>query len=139
MTLANRGKAAETAVKKYLAGVEAANATSIRFPDARSGSFQVTPCDFITLRKGQLYMLEVKAVEHPVRLPFKNFSVDQMARMRAWESAGAEAWVLVYFTPLKLWRAETVGYFMNREVGGSWNMEHIEAKPLTEIMQEIFK
>lgn len=138
MTTANRGKAAEAAVKKYLSSMESANFTHHRFGDFRSGSFVTAPCDFMAIKQGHTTLLEVKSVDHICRLPHKNASPDQIARMRNWEAAGAAAWVLVYFTPLKLWRAETVGYFLNRE-GGSWNMSHIEAKPLPEIMQEIFQ
>lgn len=138
MTTANRGKAAEAAVKKILSSMESASMTSARWPDARSGSFVTAPCDFVALRKGKFVLLEVKAVEHEYRLPHKNASPDQIARMRNWEAAGADAWVLVHFAPLKLWRTETVGYFLQRE-GGSWDMRHLEARPLNEIMLEIFQ
>lgn len=138
MTTANRGKAAEAAVKKILSSMESSDFTHHRFPDARSGSFVTAPCDFVALRKGKLTLLEVKSVDHEYRLPHKNASPDQIARMRNWEAAGADAWVLVHFAPLKLWRAETVGYFLQRE-GGSWDMRHLEARTLNEIMKEIFE
>lgn len=138
MTTANRGKAAEAAVKKLLASMEGATTTSVRWPDARAGSFVTAPCDFMCLNSGKLTLLEVKSVEHAYRLPHQNASPDQIARMRNWQAAGADAWVLVHFAPLKLWRAETVNYFMIRE-GGSWDMRHIEPKPLKDWIEEIFE
>ena len=137
MSTADRGKYAEGVVKKLLKEMEANTFVHHRFPDARAGSFVTAPCDFMTLKEGKLTLIEVKAVEHAYRLPFKNMSVDQCARMRSWRAAGADAWVLVYFAPLKLWRAETVDYFMQREIGGSWNMTHIEPKKLKDLIKEI--
>lgn len=138
MTHANRGKAAEAAVKKLLSERESASFTHHRFADARAGSFVTAPCDFMAINKGHTTLIEVKSVDHTARLPHKNASPDQIARMRNWEAAGASAWVLVHFASLKLWRAETVGYFLQRD-GGSWNMSHLEPKPLKDIFMEIFK
>lgn len=135
-TLGTRGKSAEGKVKALLKSMESASFTHYRFPDARAGSFTVTPCDYMVCQSGKLTLLEVKEVDHVKRLPHGNFSKDQVGRMRNFEAAGAAAWVLVYFTPLKLWRFESVGYFLQRE-GGSWNLEHLPLRSLNEAMQEI--
>ena len=87
-------------------------------------------------KSGKLILLEVKEVDHVKRLPHGNFAKDQVARMRNFEAAGADAWVMVYFTPLKLWRYESVGYFLQRE-GGSWNLENLPLRSLNETLQEI--
>lgn len=135
-TLGTRGKYAEAKVKALLKASEAVNFAHYRFPDARAGSFTVTPCDYMVCKQGSLTLLEVKEVNHAFRLPHGNFSKDQVARMRNFESAGAAAWVLVYFTPLKLWRCESISYFLQRE-GGSWNMSHIETETLEPLLRKI--
>jgi penicillin-binding protein-related factor A (putative recombinase) len=135
---ANRGKLAEQKVRAELNKLDNATCVVFRPPDARAGSRVTSPGDYFILREGHLTLIEVKSVAHNFRVPHGNFAIDQVARQRAWESAGADAWVIVYFSPLKLWRAETVGYFMQRD-GGSWDMRHIEAKTLPEIMKEIFQ
>lgn len=135
-TVGTRGKYAEGKVKAALKALESATLTHYRFPDARAGSFSVTPCDYMVCKRGELTLLEVKEVDHVKRLPHANFSKDQVGRMRNFEAAGADAWVMVYFTPLKLWRYESIGYFLQRE-GGSWNLEALPLMSLNEILQEI--
>lgn len=134
MTFANRGKAAEAAVKKYLKSIDAVDTIHYRYPDFRAGFKSPAPCDFMVLRQGKLTLLEVKSVEHAYRLPHKNMSPDQVARMRMWACAGAESWVLVQFTTG--WRAESVEHFLVRD-GGSWDMSLIEPRPLVAVMKEI--
>ena len=73
------------------------------------------------LHAGKLRLIEVKEVNHYFRLPHKNFSPDQVARMRNWQAAGASALVLIYFEPLKLWRILDVRNFLVR-TGGSWDL-----------------
>lgn len=136
MTLGTRGKYAESKVKAVLKTLETVTCTHVRWPDARAGSFTVTPCDYMVCKNGRLTLLEVKEVNHNFRLPHANFSRDQVARMRNFESAGAAAWVLVYFTPLKLWRCESIGYFLQRE-GGSWNMSHLDLVGLENTLGKI--
>jgi penicillin-binding protein-related factor A (putative recombinase) len=137
-SVGQRGKYAEGLVKAYLKKLESVSFTHYRFPDARAGSFTVTPCDFAILDYGKLTMLEVKQVEHSFRLPYANYSKDQCARMRNWESAGANAQVLIYFTPEKLWRYESVGFFLNREEGkGSWDLKELELITLDRAFKEI--
>ena len=122
-TIGNRGKWAEGRVKAFLKKHESASFTHHRFPDARAGSMVVSPCDFMFIRSGVLTLLEVKEVNHPFRLPHKNFSPDQVARMRSWQSAGARAYVVVAFNTGR-WRGLPLDYFMIR-TGGSWNMEAV--------------
>lgn len=135
MSTANRGKAAEAAVKKYLKSLDSVDTLYYRYPDMRAGFKAPAPCDFMVLRRGKLTLLEVKSVEHAYRLPHKNMSPDQVARMRMWEAAGAQSWVLIHFEGG--WRAETVGHFLVRE-GGSWDFRNFgDPKPLKAVMEEI--
>lgn len=120
-TIGNRGKWAEGRVKLFLKKYESVSFTHHRFPDARAGSMVVSPCDFMFIRHGLLTLLEVKEVQHTFRLPHKNFSPDQVARMRAWHSAGARAYVLVAFRLSGMWRLAPIDFFLHRE-GGSWDM-----------------
>ena len=106
VTAANRGKYAEGKVKAELKKLEAANCTHHRFPDAHSGSFVTAPADFLILQNGRLRLLEVKQVEHGERLPYGNFSLEQVNRMHMWNLAGADTWVLVYHVPHKAWRRQ---------------------------------
>lgn len=130
---ADRGKAAEAAVKKVLKSMESAGCVHHRFPDLRGGSMVTAPCDFMVLKNGKLTLLEVKSVGHLHRLPHKNFSPDQRARMRMWGMAGANAYVLVHFAPTKLWRYESAEWFMQME-GGSWDMSGLPLEKLDVIL-----
>lgn len=130
-TIANRGKWAEGRLKSYFKKLESVSFTHYRFPDARAGSFVVAPCDFMFMRSGHMTMVEVKEVNHAFRLPHKNFSPDQVARMRNWASAGAGAFVLIYFEPIKAWRVIPVDTFLARE-GGSWDLSGIVPVPSEE-------
>ena len=119
--IGQRGKWAEGRVRLFLKGQEASqDAAFHRFPDARAGSMQVTPCDFMFIKAGKLYLIEVKEVDHACRLPHKNFSPDKVARMRMWQLAGATCNVVIYFEPTKLWLVVDLRVFLTRE-GGSWN------------------
>lgn len=131
-TAANRGKEAEDLVRAYLTKRSAKASTSFyRLPDARAGSRQATLADFLFFNKGTGYLLEVKQVDHEYRLPHNNFDTGQVARMRLFEQAGAVPIVLVYHTPIKLWRANFVCRFIYRE-GGSWDLRGQEAVTLDE-------
>ena len=122
-TIGSRGKWAEGRVKAFLKGRESASFTHHRFPDARAGSMVTSPCDFMYMNSGVLTLLEVKEVQHTFRLPHKNFSPDQVARMRSWQAAGARAYVLIYFSVSSKWRLVPVDFFVNR-VGGSWDLSN---------------
>lgn len=130
MSTGNRGKYAEGAVKKYMAGITDTLFTYHRFPDAHAGSMVSAPADFMFLYKGKLTLLEVKEVDTENRLPYGNFDTAQVARMKLWRLAGADTWVLVYFKEIKRWRMAGAEWFENRprlsETGrpiGSWKME----------------
>lgn len=126
--IANRGKEAETLVKKYLTQLaKKAEFTFYRFPDARAGSLQSAPADFLLLNKGHMTLLEVKEVAHSYRLPHRN--VSQIPKLTRHTLAGASAFVLVYFKPEKLWRIAPVSYFSKTE-GASWDMRDIQLTSL---------
>lgn len=136
---ANRGKYAEGEVKKFLKKLEAANCAHHRFPDVHSGSMVTAPADFMFMQAGIFRLLEVKEVQHDFRLPYDNFSPDQVARMRMWQAAGAHAWVLVYHKNLKAWRLIPAEWFLNRpklsasgKPVGSWVLEEFPLVTLAE-------
>ena len=133
---ANRGKGAEDAVKASLAKLsEQGHTTFLRLPDARAGSFQKALCDFVLLHKGLLHLLEVKEVAHDCRLPHGNFDSGQVAKMRRWKLAGAEAFVLVYHSTTQRWRFADVDFFVDR-TGGSWDLRKLPEYALVDILKE---
>jgi penicillin-binding protein-related factor A (putative recombinase) len=136
---ANRGKYAEGEVKKFLKKMEAANCAHHRFPDAHSGSMVTAPADFMFMQAGIFRLLEVKEIQHDFRMPYDNFSPDQVARMRMWQAAGAHAWVLVYHKNLKAWRLIPAEWFLNRpklsasgKPVGSWVLDEFPLVTLAE-------
>lgn len=137
MTYANRGKEAEALVKKHLTDLsKQANTMFYRFPDARAGSLQTAPADFMLVHVGKLIMLEVKEVEHSYRLPHKNLS--QVPKLRRFELAGAVSIVLVYFKPEKAWRVAPPTYFLKTE-GGSWDMRDIPTMTLADCIKDVYE
>ena len=137
MTYANRGKEAEGLVKKHLTKLsEQSHTTFYRFPDARAGSRQTAPADFMLVHAGHLILLEVKEVDHSFRLPHKNLS--QVPSLRRYEMAGAVSIVLVYFKPEKAWRAANPNYFLKTE-GGSWNMSNIPLMTLADCVKDVYE
>lgn len=132
---ADRGKVAEGEVKKVLTRLALQSDTAFtRLPDARAGSFQATLADFLVVRKGVPFLLEVKEVEHDYRLPHGNFSTDQVSRLRRFELAGAESHVLVLHSNLGKWRTARVDYFLTRE-GGSWDLRNLPLQDLKDILK----
>lgn len=141
MTVANRGKYAESEVKKALKKLEAADCTHARWPDARAGSFVTAPADFLVLQSGRLRLIEVKQVQHDFRLAYLNVPLDQVARLKMWQAAGADAWVLVCFMPSKVWRLAPASYFLHRpkvtatgRALGSWDMSEIPTMTLPQAL-----
>jgi len=133
-TSANRGKEAETLVKKRLDLLaKSAQVAWHRPPDMRSGSFQPALCDFLLMQEGRLTLLEVKQTQHDYRLVHGNMSAEQVGRMRVWQMAGATCYVLIYHSTIKQWRMEHVDYFSTR-VGGSWDLRVIPTRKLEEIL-----
>ena len=146
VTAANRGKYAEGKVKAELKKLETANCTHWRCPDAHAGSFITAPADFLILQNGRLRLLEVKQVEHGERLPYGNFSPEQVNRMHMWHHAGADTWVLVYHVPHKAWRLIPADWFRSRPLKtvtdksiGSWVLTEFPLLTLTEAFTGINK
>lgn len=76
-------------------------------------------------------LIEVKEVEHAFRLPHKNFSPDQVGRMRIRQLAGSEPLVLICHRPPErpvVWRAPEFEFFQQRE-GGGWDLREFEDHP----------
>jgi len=121
-TQANRGKQAETLVKKALDNFCKQSAfAAFRAPDARAGSLTQALADYIICKSGMMLLLEVKQTDHPYRLPVGNFKLQQRARMRMFEAAGAVAQVLVYHRTEDVWHLEGLDFFGTLDTG-SWDM-----------------
>lgn len=125
VSASNRGKLAEGKLKAYLERLSSsANCTSFRLPDAHAGSRTATLCDFLYLASGNLNLVECKSTRHAYRLPHANVDTAQIAKMRAWQFAGASAFVMIYHELEDVWRSAPVDFFLTRE-GGSWDLRHI--------------
>jgi hypothetical protein len=75
-------------------------------------------------------LIEVKEVKHEYRLPYGNFGVDQVGRMRIRQLAGSEPLVLVCFRQEgkpTVWRAPGFERFEDRTNGGSWDFRDVES------------
>lgn len=143
-TTGTRGKYAENKVKEVLEKLALKMGFAYyRIPDAREGAKKEAPADFMTSEReghySQLTLVEVKEVAHDYRLPKKNFESAQRARMRMWEAAGAEGWLLILHTNLNKWRKLPLNYFDGDfSESGSWNLEEIPLQTLKECMTEIY-
>lgn len=132
----NRGKEAEALLKRHLGLICADQKKQfMRFPDARAGSMQATVSDFLFMFDGVTTFIECKQVNHEFRLPYANFDTAQVGRLRLWGMAGARSIVLVYHAPLKLWRGYSVARFVDRAVGGSWDLRDTTPLELSEIFR----
>lgn len=132
---ANRGKHAENLLKKHLAKLSLKTDTAFhRLADAHAGSFAPALADFLLLNKGQLYLLEVKQVNHTHRLPHGSFKESQVARMRVWQLSGAMVVILIYHTPLDAWRGLPLDHFLDRSQGGSWDLSNIPTVKLEDLL-----
>ena len=133
---ADRGKKAEKLVKAHLDKLSLrADFANYRLPDARAGSFQATLADFLVVRKGVPILLEVKQTQHEYRLSHQNFGLDQVARMRRFQSAGSRGLVLIYHSTLNIWRLIELDYFYTRE-GGSWDLRNVPTVKLEELFKD---
>lgn len=131
---ANRGKEAEKKIKDFLEKLK--STTSLvyhRLPDTHSGSRVPTLADFLVGIGGEAALLEVKEVNHGYRLPYGNFEVENVSRMKMWRLAGFKTLVAVYFKPLKQWRMVSSDYFERRPLCsadgkpiGSWDMRDVQ-------------
>lgn len=134
-TIGSRGKSAEKLVSDRLEVLcKKADTAFYRLPDARAGSLKATLADFLIMQRSVMTLLEVKEVDHPYRLPHKNFAVDKVSRMRRFRMAGAKTWVLVHFTPTGKWRAAELEFFLTRE-GGSWDMRQFLETTLEQALE----
>lgn len=132
---ADRGKSAEHQIKKVLDILATrADTAYYRLPDARAGSLKATLADFLMMHRGATFLLEVKEVDHPYRLPVKNFATDKRARMKRFKLAGALTYVLVLHTPLQKWRCAELEFFENPECA-SWDLRQFELHDLDEIIK----
>ncbi len=134
MSTANRGKVAETLVKKHLAAITRQDFAWNRLPDAHAGSRQPTLADFLLINKGQPILLEVKEVAHDYRLPVGNFKLENRARMRIFQLAGAKCVVLIYHSTTKVWRCLPLDYFGTQDTG-SWDLRLTSELKLNEAME----
>lgn len=135
-TFANRGKYAEGQIKKVLARYALRADTAFqKLADTYSGHRSPALADFIICHQGQMFLLEIKEVEHEFRLPKGNFSLDQIARQKLWQLAGATSMVAIYFKPLKQWRLLPINFFGALPVGvGSWDFREYPLYTLDELM-----
>lgn len=133
-TAADRGKRAETLVKKKLTSMSAAsNCNFYRWPDMRAGVRAAALTDFIVHRLGKLTLLEVKELSHSSKLPHKNLGLDQIAKARMWKASGAQAHVLINHTTNNTWRAVDIEWFHvnyttkspEGKAVGSWDLSDI--------------
>ena len=140
MSTADRGKKLEADFRKVCkVYADRANFEFHRFPDAKSGSLVVAPADFQTLYASKFRLVECKEVSFDNRLPYKNFSPDQVARMRKWQLAGGASWVLISHTEAKLYRVLPAEFFKNRPDGqASWFFEEVTGF-VTNSLEEAFK
>lgn len=134
VTASNRGKTAETLVRKRLEVIcKSQTSMFMRLPDAHAGSLTPAVADFLVLMSGQATFVEVKETMHEYRLAHGNFDAGQVARMRMAQMAGARALVLIYHSTLKLWRAYQINRFIERE-GGSWDLREQEPTKLDNLL-----
>jgi len=149
-TAANRGKYAESELKKYLKLLESHHMdfTWNRNPDAHAagGKFVPVAGDFQAFHKlGWAYLrnpenantyterqvpyqrnfiIEVKEVKHDFRLPVKNYSSDKIARIEKRVRAGTEAAVLICHWPKtekETWRLVPHEFFQDQSQP-SWDL-----------------
>lgn len=125
-SVGDRGKSAEKEAKKILnLWDKQADFAYYRLPDARAGSKAPTLADFLLMDSGVMRLLEVKEVAHDFRLPYQNFAVDKVARMKKFVWAGAKGTVWVYSTTTDEWRTMPGEFFFDRDTSkpsGSWDL-----------------
>lgn len=135
MGYADRGKAAEGKVRARLAEICVRQDQAWdRLPDMRAGSKSAAICDFMYICKGVFWLIEVKETQHDYRLPHGNFDAAQVARMRMWDTAGAQTMVLIYHRKLDMWRYSPIKFFFENKDGGSWDLRHLPLMKLEDIL-----
>lgn len=124
--IGQRGKQAEALFKRLGSKLEKSQSVMVyRLPDARAGSLQPTLADFLLLWHRMLLLVEVKEVAHDFRLSYNNFSEGQVGRQRLWALAGGSSLVLIYHSTAKLWRCAPIDRFVDRSIGGSWDLRDL--------------
>lgn len=132
--IGQRGKQAESLFKRLGGKLEKSQSVMVyRLPDARAGSLQPTLADFLLIWHRMLLLVEVKEVAHDFRLSYNNFSEGQVGRQRLWAMAGGTSLVLIYHSTTKSWRCAPIDRFVDRSVGGSWDLRDIKTGNLEEI------
>lgn len=139
MTAANRGKYAEGKVRDYLKMIDAAvvNFDFERVLDAHAaaGRFQSRTGDFSWWAPELHGVIEVKEVEHPTRLPYKNVTREGMAKLRKRSWAGGQIMILVCHMPEQIWRVVPMAYLDKRDSAtpsGSWDLSQFPTYPSVE-------
>lgn len=152
MSKSNQGRWAEGKVRDWLNAYKLSHSafTFNRILDATSAMGAMSnpqPGDFQWFKHTGLYhwhegvqhevtrngLIEVKSVLHAHRLPYNNFGVDQVARMRLRALAGSEPLVLVAFRPegqKPYWRTAPLEFFEQRNPqtpSGSWDFSGVDA------------
>lgn len=127
MAFRNDGKQAEDAVKKI---IERLNQTRLdvageRIYDARSakGRAHGQPGDFRLVVQGRPILIEVKSMAHDYRLPSRNFSDGQLARLHRRELAGYEVFIVVFHTRSKCWRCVPLAGLRDQWYGTSFDLQ----------------
>lgn len=123
--MGKRGKYAEKKVREALEDFAENNPNFDweRILDARSagGRFPARPGDFGFFGINLHGLIEVKEVKHDFRLPHKNLSTNQVAKLKKRKAAGGNTLIIVYHTTTKKYRALPLEFFLVRE-GGSWDL-----------------
>lgn len=126
MSAADRGKAAEKAIEKWLDELNSKYARFAwhRFPDARSagGRVKAQPSDYLVQVPRGTTFLEVKEIEHDFRVPAKN--IPQVPILKKWRMAGARTAILIYFKTIKKWRCLDAG-LIESITKGSWDFSDV--------------
>jgi Holliday junction resolvase len=134
MTTTNRGKIAEGQVKKILSSITRQDFAWNRLPDAHAGSRQPTLADFLLVNRGMPILLEVKETAHDFRLPVGNFKLENRARMRIFQLAGAKCVILIHHSKTKVWRCIGLDYFGTQDTG-SWDLRSTSELNLKEAIE----
>lgn len=112
-----------------------------RNPDARAagGLFKAVTGDFHVWWRGRAYFIEVKEVDHPSRLPAKNFEPPSRARLKRKQLAGCGVGVFIYHKPIKRWRFCSIDMFFASELP-SFDLSGIESSDkLIPLLKTFFK
>jgi hypothetical protein len=128
--LASRGKRAESALAAYLKKTKESHASFDyqRQYDARSagGRFQSQAGDYLVWRLKDTVpfsaVIEAKQVHHDYRLPSKNFSGEQIGKLRRRQLAGSGVLILVFHTTTGFWRCVPFKLFTDNPSVPSWDL-----------------